>query len=263
VNPVRHVIYLHGFTSSPASSKAQRFGRELAARGVTFACPDFNHPSFHTLTITRMLEQTAEAIARAPAGPVALVGSSLGAFVAVHAVAGGRANDDRRSPTTGASLGRDTSGPDDEWQPPTTRGSAVVDRLILLAPALDFGRNRLAELAGRGVEEWRRAGRITLFHHAANAPQEIGFALYEDAAQYDALAVDVRLPTLVFQGRRDELVAPDGVERWARGRPAVDLRLVDDGHQLTSSMDLIWAESAKLLGLSESREAPAWSGPRA
>ncbi len=232
---VRHVIYLHGFTSSPSSSKAQRFARELAEAGVTFACPDFNQPSFETLTITRMLEQTAEAIAAAPAGPVALIGSSLGAFVAVHAVAGGRGSIDPRPP---------------------------VDRLILLAPAVDFGGNRLNRLGEHGIDEWRRAGRLTVFHHAANAFRDIRFELYEDAAGYDAFAVDLTLPTLVFQGRADETVDPAGVERWARGRPMVDVRLVDDGHQLTASMDLIWTETAKFLGLSHVPDWPPSSAPR-
>ena len=39
-----------------------RFGRELAARGVAFHCPDLNAPSFETLTTTRMLEQTRAVI---------------------------------------------------------------------------------------------------------------------------------------------------------------------------------------------------------
>src|SRR6188768_233738 len=103
-------VYLHGFASSPASSKATRFGRELAALGIPFACPDLNEPDFSTLTVTRMLEQTAAAI-HAAKSPVALIGSSLGAFVALHAAA--------------------------------AAGSGNVDRLILMAPALDFGGNRL------------------------------------------------------------------------------------------------------------------------
>ncbi len=56
--PVRHAIYLHGFASSPQSSKATRFAAELAKRGVGYSCPDFNQPSFETLTVTRMLDQT-------------------------------------------------------------------------------------------------------------------------------------------------------------------------------------------------------------
>ena len=200
-----HSIYLHGFASSPASSKAQRFKREFAAHGVGFSCPDFNQPAFETLTTTRMLAQTAEAIEAAPAGPVVLIGSSLGAFVAVHAAAA----DPRR-----------------------------VSHLVLLAPALDFGGNRLRQLGEHGIEDWRRRGRLPFFHYAFNELREVGFSLYEDAARYDAINLAVTQPMLVFQGRRDESVDPAMVERWAAGRPNVDLRMVDDDHQLTSSMDL-------------------------
>jgi len=212
------VIYLHGFASSPASSKAQRFARELAARGIDFACPDFNQPAFETLTVTRMLEQTRAEI-EAAAGPVALVGSSLGAFVALHAA------------------DRDQTG--------------KVARVILMAPALDFGGNRLRQLGEHGIDEWRRTGRIRMFHYAFNEPREIGYALYEDAAQYDAFTLHLAKPTLVFQGRRDASVNPDMVEQWASTQPNVRLRMLDDDHQLTASIDAIWQESAAFLGLTE------------
>jgi pimeloyl-ACP methyl ester carboxylesterase len=217
MTPVRHVVYLHGFASSPQSSKAAWFGRELAARGVGYNCPDFNEPAFETLSVTRMLAQVREAIAAAAAGPVALVGSSLGAFVALHAAAA------------------DATG--------------RVDRLVLLAPAVDFGGNRLRQLGEHGIDEWRRSGSLRLFHYGYGEPRDVGFALYEDAARYDAFAVPVRQPALVVQGRQDDLVDATTVERWASTRPAVDLRLVDDGHQLTASMPFIWRESSRLFGL--------------
>ena len=44
------------------------------------------------------------------------------------------------------------------------------------------------------------------------------------------------MPTLVFQGRNDDVVDPKMVEEWASARPNVDLRVVDDGHQLTASL---------------------------
>jgi uncharacterized protein len=216
-SPVRHVVYLHGFASSPASSKARRFARELTARGVGFSCPDLNEPGFETLTVTRMLAQTRDAVAAAPGGPVALVGSSLGAFVAVHAAAGD-----------------------------TTRR---VDRLILLAPALDFGGNRLRQLGESGIDEWRRTGALRVFHHALGEPRDVGFALYEDAAQYDAFAVTLDLPVLAVQGTHDASVDPGMVRRWAADRPTVDLRLVDDEHQLAASIDAIWRASEVFLGL--------------
>lgn len=210
------VLYLHGFASSPASSKARRFARELGALGVPFDCPDLNEPAFATLTVTRMLEQATEALSQAPGGGVAVIGSSLGGFVALHAA------------------------------------TDKIARLILLAPAVEFGGNRLRQLGEHGVAEWRRAGRVSVHHHAWNRPEEIEFSLIEDAAKYDAFARPSTVPTLVFQGRHDESVDPASVERWVSGQPHVDLRMLDDGHQLTASMDLIWEESRKFLGLEKS-----------
>jgi hypothetical protein len=215
--PIRHVLYLHGFASSPQSSKARRFAAELTALGIGFSCPDLNQPAFETLTVTRMLAQTHDVIAAAGSGPVAIVGSSLGAFVAVHAA------------------DRDTTG--------------AVDRLVLLAPAFDFGGNRLRQIGDHGIDEWRRRGALSVFHYAWNEPRDVGFALYEDAAAYDAFALGNPRPTLIVQGSRDASVDPASVVRWAESRPAVDLRIVDDEHQLTASMEMIWAETAVFLGL--------------
>jgi pimeloyl-ACP methyl ester carboxylesterase len=241
---VAHVIYLHGFASSPASSKAARFARELAALGVGYSCPDFNEPAFETLTITRMLDQTQQAIDAVTApGPVALIGSSLGAFVALHAAA------------------RDRRG--------------RIDRLILLAPALDFGQDRLRQLADslardrrgasgpherarlagcRGprqseIDDWRRTGRLRVFHHAYGEERDLHFALWEDVGRYDALSLNVAVPMLVYQGRQDESVSPAMVEAWARGRPNVELHMVDDEHQLSASLEEIWRDSERFLGL--------------
>jgi pimeloyl-ACP methyl ester carboxylesterase len=217
MRPVRHAIYLHGFASSPASSKAQWFGTMLRERGVTYACPDFNEPDFESLTVSRMLAVTDAAIRAAPDGPVALIGSSLGAFVALLAAEA------------------DQSG--------------RVDRLLLLAPALDFGGNRLKQLGPHGIDEWRRQGVLTVMHYASGEPRQIGFGLYEDAATYDALALPVTRPTLVFQGRQDDLVDTAMVEHWAASQPLVDLHIVDDGHQLGASLAAIWAAAEGFLGL--------------
>lgn len=215
--PVRHVVYLHGFASSPESSKADVFRRGLVAAGVGFVSPDLNQPEFETLTTTRMLAQVRAVIEGIPDGPVAIVGSSLGAFVAVLAA------------------DADLTG--------------RVDRLILLAPALDFGGNRLLQFGPHRVEAWRQAGALRVPHHAWGVEREIKFALYEDAAQYDAITVPVRFPTLVFQGEYDEVVKPAMVQQWAARRPLVDLRMVPDGHQLSASIDLVWRESARFLGV--------------
>jgi pimeloyl-ACP methyl ester carboxylesterase len=219
---VGHVLYLHGFASSPASSKAVRFQHELRRWGIGFSCPDFNLPEFETLTITRMLDQTSSAIhAAPPGGPIAIVGSSLGAFVALHAAA----ND----------------------------GSGRVDRLLLLAPALDLVGNPLQHLDRHGIDEWRRTGRLRVFHHAWGEERDLHFALWDDLLRYDALGLNVPLPMLVYQGRQDDAVSPAMVEQWARGRANVELHMVEDGHQLTASVDEIWRRAAEFLGVAPDR----------
>jgi len=59
----------------------------------------------------------------------------------------------------------------------------------------------------------------------------------------------VEMPSLVFQGRRDTVVSPSTVERWAAARPNVELHLLDDDHQLTASLPAIWEATSRFLGI--------------
>jgi pimeloyl-ACP methyl ester carboxylesterase len=206
-------IYLHGFASSAHSTKGAFFAEKAAARGVTLLTPDFNLPDFSTLTITRMLDQTS-AIIDSVSGPVVLIGSSLGGFVAVQSA---------------------------------LRHPDRVERLVLLAPALDFSGNRLRDLGDRGVEAWRSTGTLNVFHYGYRRVMPVGFALYTDAAQYDSLRAKLEIPVLVFQGRRDTAVSPKVVQRWAEARPNVELHMLDDDHQLLPSLETIWERTARVL----------------
>lgn len=219
-----HIFYLHGFASSAQSTKARVLAARLAPLGLTVHCPDFNEPDFSHLTVTRMLDQVDEAIAPLPAGPVVLIGSSLGAFVAWHAAA-------RRAAA---------SEPD---------AAHPVIKLILLAPALDFGANRLQGLGDEGLARWKATNALEVFHYAYNESRIVHYALHEDALRYDSWQAAVSIPTLVIQGSRDAVVQPDGVERFVAAHPNMTLRLVDDEHQLGQSLDLIWTETARFLGL--------------
>jgi Predicted esterase len=79
------VFYLHGFASSPKSTKVGYFRERLREHGIDLHCPDFNAPEFSTLTMTRMLDQLETAIAGIGAEPVTLMGSSLGGTLAILA----------------------------------------------------------------------------------------------------------------------------------------------------------------------------------
>ena len=217
---IRQALYLHGFASSPRSTKATILADRLKVRGVGLVAPDFNEPDFSTLTVTRMLDQTDRAIAALSPEPVALIGSSLGGFVAVHAAA-------RQAPDA----------------------PQRIAALILLAPAFEFGREQVSGKGPRDLDMWKKSGRLEVFHYAYGGPRSVDYALYEDAHRYDAYSITLSVPTVVVYGTRDESVDPASIERWARDRRKVTLRPVDDGHQLTNSMDVIWQETAQTLGL--------------
>jgi pimeloyl-ACP methyl ester carboxylesterase len=207
------IIYLHGFASSSHSGKATYLGERLRARGFDVVIPDLNQPDFSTLTITRMLGQVETLIGQA-AGPVTLFGSSLGGYVAVNAAA--------------------------KWP-------HRIDRLVLLAPALDFSDDGLGAPGGASLHDWKRDGQIPVFHFGYGRMMPIHYGLYEDARRYDAMRADVRMPILIFQGTRDTAVSPAIVKRWAARRPNVILHLLDDDHQLSASLGYIWQEVDRFL----------------
>ena len=209
------VLYLHGFASSARSTKGAFFAAKLAAHGIALETPDLNQPDFSTLTVTRMVAQVAAAIDAAE-GPVALMGSSLGGFVAVQTA---------------------------------LQRPARVERLVLLAPALDSGGNRMRQLGDRGLDHWKATGRLDVFHYGYGRMIPVHYELYADARRYDAVNAGIAMPVQVFQGRRDNAVDPETVERWSTARPNVELHLLDDDHQLLGSLDYIWTEMERFLKL--------------
>jgi uncharacterized protein len=207
------VFYLHGFASSAKSSKAVFLAEKLAARGVPFEAPDLNEPDFSTLTITRMINQVVHAI-DAGSAPVALIGSSLGAFVAVQVA---------------------------------LQRASRVSHVVLLAPALDAGRNSLPWLGDEGLQQWKASDALDVFHYAYGRVIPLRYELYADAGRYDCLNARLTMPVQVFQGRQDTSVNPAMVEEWAGSRPYVELHMLDDDHQLHASLDRIWKEMDRFL----------------
>lgn len=191
----------------------------LAAHAVDLRIPDLNAPDFEHLTLTAILRRVADAVRACPPGPVGLIGSSLGGLAALHF----------------ADTYRATEG-------------ARVTKLLLLAPALDFARRRWRAEPAQ-MAEWARTGWRTWHHYGSGAAQRVHYGFVEDLAHYDSYAVMVDLPICIIHGRGDASVPAEESERFAAGRPHVDLRLVDSDHELLDQIDTIEAGLVGFFGL--------------
>ena len=157
-----------------------------------------------------------------PLLPFCLIGSSLGAFVALHLA-------DR------AAVGEVS----------THR----IERLVLLAPALDVGTRGMWQPPDDVLEGWRKRGWLETMHHAYGETRRVHYELYADASRHNSFATSADIPTLILQGRHDQVVDPAMVERFATARPRVQLVMLDDDHQLKESLERVWLETAAFLGL--------------
>ena len=214
----RHVFYLHGFASSPKSTKVGYFTERLLEHGIVVRSPDFNQPDFTTMTLTRMLDRLGGELAALGGEPATLIGSSLGGTLAILAAA---------------------------------RFRPQVERLVLLAPAVMFAKPGHHLLPPERIEEWQRRGALPFFHYAAGAERDLNFAFYEDSLRHDAFNTAFDQPAMIFQGLQDASVDSRTVEAFARTRPNVTLALLEDDHQLIASLPRIWNDVQPFLGLTE------------
>jgi predicted esterase YcpF (UPF0227 family) len=75
------VLYFHGFASSPGSAKITALRPLLAPHGIELNAPDLNVPTFEQLDFDAIVTHALDVAHATP--PRAIVGSSLGALVAL------------------------------------------------------------------------------------------------------------------------------------------------------------------------------------
>ena len=173
------------------------------------------------------LSRVGRSIQALPAGPVSLIGSSLGAFVALHLAA-----IDSQGGLKSARQDLDSSR---------------IERLVLLAPAFDFGKNQMPGLDAGEFDRWQQSGHLQVFHHAFGEMRPVHYELYSNASRYDSFAVQLNKPIMIFQGKHDDVVDPKVVARFATERSNVQVHWLDDGHQLLNSLEFIWSELTTFL----------------
>ena len=197
-------VWLHGFASGPSSGKGQFVRARLEEHGLHLAIPDLNEPSFFDMTMSRMLSQV-DVLAQGE-GPLVLFGSSLGGFTAATWAA-------------------------------TRPGRTAA--LVLLAPAFDLAPRWAARMGPTELAKWRAQGRFAFDHYARGKKEDLSWAFLDDAAKYTPYPLP-DCPTLVIQGKRDDVVDPAVASEFTRRMPRAQLVELDQGHELNADLAGLW-----------------------
>jgi pimeloyl-ACP methyl ester carboxylesterase len=197
-----NLLYLHGFASSPASTKARAFSARAREKwGIDVPCLDLRVPSFPHLRISEMIRSVREHIG-GPVARVVLIGSSLGGLTAAR----------------------------------VAEADARVCGLVLLAPAFLLADRWKSRLGEANFHTWEESGWLTVDDYATGAKARVDFGFIEELSRVDRGFPDVRVPTFIVHGGHDDVVLPEVSRDFATGKPWVRRIEVNDGHELNATM---------------------------
>lgn len=208
-------LYLHGFASSPQSTKARYMQQKFAELGLTLHVPDLNLTDFSTVTLSEQLDYLDRTYLHNNE-PIIVFGSSLGGFLAVQLAA--------KNP--------------------------LVQKLILFAPAFGFSHRIAKALGEENVTKWQQEGVREFYHYGLKRNVNLQFQFFVDAQKYSEENLTRSLPMLIFHGIDDDVVPASLSEEFAKRRSQVTLKLLNDDHALGKDLDSIWQDSKHFLELS-------------
>jgi pimeloyl-ACP methyl ester carboxylesterase len=209
LHALKRVLYLHGFASSPYSRKGVFLAARLRESGFTVEIPALDAGDFRNLTVTKQLSLIHHSAA---SGPLAVVGSSLGGYLAALLAA--------REPN--------------------------VRRVVLLAPAFDFHRLWVDELGPARLAEWEQSDALQVFHYGEGRQVPLSYSLMKDAATYEAFP-RFEQPGLIFHGENDTVVPISLSEHYVQAHPNCRLVRLQSGHELTDVLEDIWPVAESFL----------------
>ncbi len=198
-------IYLHGFASSPKSTKAQDLSDRFTQIQIKLKIPDLNAGDFSHLTISRQVNQVKSEFPD-PSIPVTLIGSSLGGLTSAH----------------------------------LAQQNPQVQRLVLLAPAFGFLSYWLPSLGAEKIKRWQQEEYLLVYHYGEGRELPLSYNFVTDAAQYQDNLLQRPIPTLILHGKQDEVIPIQASRNFARSRPWVELIELDSDHALGNVTDEIW-----------------------
>ena len=199
------IIYLHGLGSSPRSKKGMLISDEVRKQGGTCLIPDLNIPSFATLSPAKIMTFITDLVENEGEQPLAIIGSSFGGLLAVKLI-----------------------------QTLSHSAAKYIERLVLLAPALDPWDKESGLLNEERLLRWQREGKFPLFDYGSGKEIEVHYGFVQELKSFDSYSSEITIPTLIVHGRQDQIVSYRQSERMMNFLRNGELRLIDDTHELLS-----------------------------
>lgn len=223
-------IYLHGFASSPHSTKAEYLRQQFLRQSHQLQIPDLNQEDFFHLTLSRQIHQVKALLLAGPGAesggadndPNAEPNAELNAKLVAEAVT-----------IIGSSFGGLTAA----WLGETC---LQVSRLVLLAPAFQFLAHWLPRLGPAQMQDWQTSGSMLTYHYSTKQLLPLSYQFVTDLAQYDEDQILHPLPTLILHGRKDDVIPIQASRDFALSRPWVELIELDSDHALVDVQAEIW-----------------------
>ncbi|MEL6437733.1 MAG: YqiA/YcfP family alpha/beta fold hydrolase [Cyanobacteria bacterium J06621_8] len=207
-------IYLHGFASSPQSSKARYLSDRFAELQLQLKVLDLNQSGFSNLTLTRQIQQTIAAIADDDPS-VTLIGSSFGGLTAA-------------------------------W---VAQQQKRVQNLVLLAPAFGFPGSWYQRLNPNQMQQWQDTGVLNVYHYGKQQEIPLNYRFLTDAANYPLSGLKRSLNTLIIHGLDDDVVPIQVSRDYAQQHDQVKLVELNSDHGLNDQQGEIWRLVREFLGL--------------
>lgn len=207
-------LYLHGFASSPRSTKARYMQQKFKHLGLTLHTPDLNLTDFSTVTLSKLLNYLNRTYLESNQ-PLVIIGSSLGGFLAVQLAA----------------------------------QSPLVQKLVLFAPAFGFSQRIAKTLGEENIAKWQQDGSREFYHYGLKRNVNLQFQFFVDAQNYSEEKLTRSLPILIFHGLQDEVVPASLSEEFMKRRSQVTLKLLSDDHALGNDLDNIWQDTKQFLAI--------------
>lgn len=207
-------IYLHGFASSPQSSKARYLRDRFEQKNLHLEVLDLNQGDFTNLTLTRQIKQTIAAFPN-PQTPITLIGSSFGGLTSA-------------------------------W---VAQQQHQVKNLVLLAPAFGFPGSWYSRLSPEQIRQWRDSDYLPIYHYGKGQQIPLHYQFLKDANRYPLSGLKRSLDTLIIHGINDDVVPIQVSRDYANQHPQTKLVEMDSDHGLNDVQEQIWQLTLNFLDL--------------